>query len=135
MKRRPGGCCFDGAGHAAGLTAAVVQYQFPAVLPGDGGAALSGTGIRRWLLVHGSGDFIAGSFSITIAAQLATMPVLAWYFNQLSLSSLLANLLVVPIVEFMIVVGLFAGIVAFLLPICGRLVFTLTVCCWGWSMR
>ena len=81
-------------------------------------------GIRRWLRVHGSGDFIAGSFSITIAAQLATMPVLAWYFNQLSLSSLLANLLVVPIVEFMIVVGLFAGIVAFLLPICGRLVFT-----------
>ena len=80
-------------------------------------------GIRRWLLAHGSGAFLAGSLSITVAAQLATLPVLVWYFNQLSLSSLLANLLVVPIVEFMIVVGLLAGIVAFLLPIGGRLVF------------
>lgn len=65
----------------------------------------------------------AGSLSITISAQLATVPVLAWYFNQVSLSSLLSNLVVVPLVEIIIVFGLFGGIAALVLPVLGRLVF------------
>ncbi len=80
-------------------------------------------GMRRWMLVHHWGEWLAGGLSITLAAQASTLPVLAWYFNQLSLSSLLANVVVVPIVEFIIVVGLLAGVVAFLLPFIGRLIF------------
>lgn len=66
---------------------------------------------------------LAGSLSITISAQLATVPVLAWYFNQVSLASLPANLIVVPLVDIIIVFGLFGGIAAWLIPVMGRLVF------------
>jgi len=79
--------------------------------------------LRLWMKERGLSEFLVGSLSITIAAQAFTLPILAWYFNQLSLSSLLSNLLVVPIVEGMIVLGLFAGIVAWLLPFLGRLMF------------
>ena len=74
---------------------------------------------RNW----GCNQYLAAGLSITLAAQLAALPVLAWYFNQLSLSSLLANLVVVPIVELMIVLGLFAGVLAYLLPFLGSVVF------------
>ena len=67
---------------------------------------------------------IAGSLSITIAAQLATLPILAWHFNQVSLSSLLSNLLVVPLVELIIILGLAGGILAFILPPLGSIIFT-----------
>ena len=67
--------------------------------------------------------FIIGSVSITVAAQLATLPIIAWYFHVVSLSSLIANLVIVPIVEAIIVVGLAAGLVAFILPFVSRLIF------------
>ncbi len=70
-------------------------------------------------------EFAAGSLAVTIGAQAFALPFLAWYFNRLSLSSLLANLLVVPVVEGMIVLGLFAGLLAWLLPFLGKLLFLL----------
>ena len=66
---------------------------------------------------------IAASFSITMGAQLATLPILAWHFNQISLSSLLSNLVVVPIVDLIIILGLGGGIAAFLVPVLGKIVF------------
>ena len=68
---------------------------------------------------------LAASFSITMGAQLATLPILAWHFNQISLSSLLSNLLVVPIVDLIIVLGLGGGILAFLVPVLGSVAFAL----------
>ena len=68
---------------------------------------------------------LAASFSITMGAQLATLPILAWHFNQISLSSLLSNLLVVPIVDLIIVLGLGGGILAFLVPVLGSAAFAL----------
>ena len=68
-------------------------------------------------------DFAATGLAVTIAAQLAVLPVLAWYFNSLSLSSLIANLVVVPVVELMIIIGLAAGAAGFLLPFMARLLF------------
>lgn len=82
-------------------------------------------GLGRWLEARGLPRFLAGSFALSISAQGATLPVIAWYFNQLSLSCLLANLLVVPIVELMIVFGLFAGLVGWLIAPLGKIVFAL----------
>ncbi len=79
--------------------------------------------LRGWLKARHLGDFVSTGLAITMAAQLATLPVLAWYFNQLSLSSLLANMTIAPIVELIIVVGLFGGIIAFLLPFMGKIVY------------
>lgn len=81
---------------------------------------------RAWLRARGMPDVLAMGLAITLSAQLATLPVLAWYFGQVSLSALLANLLVVPILELIIILGLFAGLVAFLLPLLGHIVFALT---------
>ena len=55
--------------------------------------------------------WLAANLAVTIGAQLAVIPLLAWYFNALSLSSLLANLVAVPIVEYMIVAGLLAVVI------------------------
>ena len=56
------------------------------------------------------------SIACTLGATIMPQPVVAWYFNQLSISSLPANLIVTPILEFIIVVGLIAGLIAFVLP-------------------
>ncbi len=81
--------------------------------------------LYRWGKKHRLPAFAAMSFAVTAAAQIATLPVLLWYFGQVSVSSLLANLLVVPILEIMIVLGLFAGLAAFFLPFLGYAVFAL----------
>ncbi len=67
--------------------------------------------------------FVAMSLAVTLGAQLATLPLLAWYFHRLSISSLIANIVVVPIVELIIVVGLFAGLLSFALPFLAKLIF------------
>lgn len=69
--------------------------------------------------------FVADSLAVTIGAQLSVLPIIAWYFNVLSLSSLLANLVIAPIVEWIIVAGLLAGLLASLLPMAGKMVFLL----------
>lgn len=79
-------------------------------------ARLRALGLPKWL---------AAGLSITVAAQLATLPILAWYFSRVSIVSLIANLTVLPLVELIIVAGLFAGLVAFLLPLAGALVYLL----------
>lgn len=69
--------------------------------------------------------FVADSLAVTIGAQLSVLPIIAWYFNVLSLSSLLANLVIAPIVEWIIVAGLLAGLLASLFPLTGKVVFLL----------
>ena len=66
---------------------------------------------------------LAASLSITLGAQLATLPILAWHFNQISISSLLANLIVVPLVDVVIILGLGGGIAALVVPFFGKIVF------------
>ena len=70
--------------------------------------------------------FVADSLAVTIGAQLSVLPIIAWYFYVLSLSSLLANLVIAPIVEWIIVAGLLAGLLASLLPLAGKVVFLLS---------
>ena len=67
--------------------------------------------------------FLAVSLSVTLAAQIFSQPIVAWYFNQLSISSLLANLIVIPILEIIIIFGLFAGIVGLIVPPLAKVVF------------
>ena len=62
--------------------------------------------------------------SMTIAAQIASLPVVVWYFNQISLSSVFANAFVMPLLEYVIVGGLLGGIIAAVIPIGGKIFFT-----------
>lgn len=68
-------------------------------------------------------NFFSEPASMTIAAQLASLPVIVWYFNQISLSSVLANVFVMPLLEIVIVGGLLGGILAAVIPIAGMIFF------------
>lgn len=68
--------------------------------------------------------FFADAASMTTAAQLASLPVVVWYFNRISLSSILANAFVMPLLEVVIVGGLIGGLIAAVVPLGGKIFFT-----------
>lgn len=53
----------------------------------------------KWALVR-------EGFAITLAAQLASLPLLLWHFNQLSLVTFAANILLVPAMEVLVIITL-----------------------------
>lgn len=61
--------------------------------------------------------------AMTIAAQVASLPIIIWYFNQISLSSVLANVFVMPLLEIVIVGGLLGGIFSAVVPLAGKIFF------------
>ena len=67
--------------------------------------------------------FFLEPMSMTIAAQLASLPIIIWYFNQISLSSVLANVFVMPLLEVVIIGGLLGGIIAAVVPMVGEIFF------------
>ncbi|WP_303841442.1 DNA internalization-related competence protein ComEC/Rec2 [Selenomonas ruminantium] len=77
--------------------------------------------VRDWLQSRRVPAFVAAGMAITFAAHASTLPILAWYFNQLSLSAFLANIVIVPIVEVIIIIGIMAGLLAFAVPLVGRI--------------
>ncbi|WP_231036130.1 DNA internalization-related competence protein ComEC/Rec2 [Pectinatus sottacetonis] len=60
--------------------------------------------------------FAALPLSITLSAQLFCLPFLSWYFHTISLSSLLANIVAVPIVDGIIILALSAIILNIFFP-------------------
>lgn len=59
-------------------------------------------------------NIISDTLAATIAAQIGVVPITLYYFNNLSTISILSNLLVVPVVQIITIIGfvmVFAGIV------------------------
>lgn len=69
--------------------------------------------------------FFSLPISVTLGAQFASLPIIIFYFNQVSLSSILSNIFVMPILEVVIVGGLLAGIFAFVIPFAGKIFFAI----------
>lgn len=80
-------------------------------------------GVKDWLAAKGLPYWLALGLAVTLGANLATLPVIGWYFNQFSFSAFLANLLVVPLVEFIIGAALLGGMAGLLLPPLMKLAF------------
>lgn len=59
-------------------------------------------------------------FLYTLAAQLATLPIIAWHFGRVSLSSLLANPLVLPAQPPLLVLSGLSAVTGTLLPAAGK---------------
>lgn len=67
-------------------------------------------------IIHGAAIGIA----VPLAAQLATIPLVAWYYNMISPVSILANFLAVPLTGLILALGLLAaGMGLVWLPIAG----------------
>jgi competence protein ComEC len=66
--------------------------------------------------------FISVYILFTLAAQLTTLPILAWHFGRLSLVSLLANPLILPVQPLVMILGGLALLAGFVyLPLGGAL--------------
>ncbi len=59
---------------------------------------------------------------MTISAQIAVLPLLIYYFHSLSLISIPVNLLVLPLIPFVMMGGFVSGIVGIFIPILGKLI-------------
>ncbi len=76
--------------------------------------------------LSGCPAWLAGPFAVTLSAQLGVLPVIAWYFNNFSLISFVANIIVLPIIELVIILGL-AGIILYTaLPVAGNVIFVIS---------
>ncbi|MDP2932824.1 MAG: ComEC/Rec2 family competence protein, partial [bacterium] len=61
-------------------------------------------------------------FVMTLSAQLFVLPLLIYYFKNLSLVSLPANIIILPIVPLAMLLGALTGVAGLILPFLGRLV-------------
>ena len=67
-------------------------------------------------------DWLRCGLAVTWSAQIGVIPFMAWYFNNLSLSSFPANMIVVPIVELLVVLGLAGTLLSLILPAAGSMI-------------
>ncbi len=70
-------------------------------------------------------------FLVSLAAQLATLPLTAWYFGRVPVVSLLLNLLIVPLTMVVVSAGFVGVIIAALFQPLGVLILWLD----GWLLR
>lgn len=73
--------------------------------------------------------WLASALAVTFAAQAGIFPFLAWYFHSFSVSSFIANIIVIPIIELVIILGLLACISSLVLPLAAK--FLLIFCSMG----
>lgn len=78
--------------------------------------------VRGWFRLPAG---IAGPLAVTISAQLGVLPFIAWYFSGVSLSSVIANIIIVPIVELVVIIGLLGVILGSASYFAGQMIFVL----------
>ncbi len=64
---------------------------------------------------------IASGLSVTMSAQLGVWPLIAYYFNTFSIIAVLANLILVPLSGFLVMLGFVMITGAMVIPVLGRL--------------
>ncbi len=75
------------------------------------------------------GEYIVTLFFVSLAAQLGTLPITAFYFNRISAISILANLLVIPIVGLVIAYGFVSLMFSFIsIQVAGLFANTNSLC-------
>jgi competence protein ComEC len=75
------------------------------------------------------GEYIFTLFLVSLAAQLGTLPITAFYFNRISIISMLANLVVIPLVGVVIAYGFVSLMVSFIsIQVAGLFAHTNSLC-------
>lgn len=67
--------------------------------------------IRRMISFRFLPAMLADAASVTLAAQVGVLPITAMYFNKISLVSILSNLVVVPLIEVITVLGAIMAVI------------------------
>jgi competence protein ComEC len=62
------------------------------------------------------------TFVMTLSAQLFVLPLLIYYFKNLSLVSLPTNIIILPLIPYTMALGAVSGVAGLILPFLGRLV-------------
>jgi competence protein ComEC len=87
----------------------------------------------RLLPRHPLTDLLREPIVVTIAAMLATMPIIALYFQRVSLITVLVNVLVIPVQPIILFLGGAATIITFILPPAGHILYWLTLIPLSWT--
>lgn len=100
------------------------QLSFAATL----GLVLFAEPLRGWLDSRFAGERtrklinpVYQYFLLTLAAQLMTLPLIAWHFGRISLSSLVANPLILPVQPPLLILGGVSVILGAFIPFFGKL--------------
>ncbi len=118
--------------NAIALTAAVMIFINPRILRHDIGFQLSFAATLGLIyaspIIEKYFKRLPNIFSFretlvaTSSAQLLVLPLLLFYFNNLSLVSLPTNILILPIIPFAMLTGFISGLLGMVLPFLGQLV-------------
>lgn len=125
------------------LTAALMALENPKIILGDIGFQLSFAAVWGLIylapLIKNYFSFLPNFFQLseiiitTCSAQLATLPLILFYFGRFSIISLLANLLILPIIPLLTILGLIQVISAGLSLTLGKIIgFPVWLICLYW---
>lgn len=96
---------------------------------------------RRWLdrrFAPASADLLHTALNepliVSVAAQIATLPLIVLYFGRLSLVTLPVNILIVPVQAAVLLLGLLAAGISLLLPVVGTVAFWVVMVFLSWSI-
>lgn len=110
------------------LAAGLMVFQNPYVLTSDIGFQLSFAAfvglvylapLIKPLLVWSG--FLADDLAVSLAATLATLPILSYHFGRFSLVAPLANLFIIPFVPWLMLSGILVAILGFGWPLLAKL--------------
>lgn len=87
---------------------------------------------RRTALIIG--DFVGEPLIVSIAAQIMSLPLILLYFGKLAVVSLAVNLLVIPVQSVLMVLGLAATFLAFVVFPVAQILFWLDMLLLGWTL-
>ncbi len=108
------------------------QLSFLAVL----GIIYFGERISQWLAKIKVPQFfeIRSTLMMTLSAQLMVLPLIVYYFGNLSVISPLSNILVLPAMPFIMIVGFLTGLIGIVWLPLAKLIGLLTEVLIGWIM-
>jgi competence protein ComEC len=79
-------------------------------------------------------NFLSDALIVTLAAQIATLPLMLLYFQRLSLVALAVNMLIIPMQSVLMVLGAIATLVGFVLPFLAQILFFWDILLLGWTI-
>ncbi len=77
--------------------------------------------LERFLTVIRCPCFLRAPLAVTIAAQAGVLPLCAYYFQYLPTAALLFNLLLLPMIAFVVGLGLSGALISMILPAAGEI--------------